>query len=90
MSGRVRTSRRNHRRPGRPLAGQAAAGVLLAVLLAGCGVTTEDRPEPIDPSMVPPMATPTVTVVPDLGAPRPAVTEPGPSTAAPGERPAPR
>lgn len=82
-------SREILRRPGRAFARPAATLMLLAVLLAGCGVTTEDHPEPVDPSMVPPMATPTVTVVPDPGTPHPALTDPGPSPAAPGERPAP-
>jgi hypothetical protein len=84
----MNSRQRPHPRP-RRAATWAATGVLLAVVLGGCGVTIEDHPEPIDPSMVPPVATPTVTVVPDPGAAHPAVPDPDPSTAEPAERPPP-
>lgn len=49
----------------RALARAAVAAALTSLLMA-CGVGAEDSPEPLEPSMVPPAPTPTVTVVADL------------------------
>lgn len=40
-------------------------GAVLAAALAGCGVSTQNEPEPIDPTLLRPVPTPTITVVPD-------------------------
>jgi len=44
---------------------RAAVAAALTSLLTACGVGAEDSPEPLEPSMVPPAPTPTVTVVAD-------------------------
>ncbi|MFR9807008.1 hypothetical protein ACL02T_32645 [Pseudonocardia sp. RS010] len=81
------------RRTRRAAAGRLLGAALLVWLLTGCGVTTEDEPEPIDPTMVPLTPTPTVTVVPDTPATRPAVDlvpptpVPGPVLPAPAPAP---
>lgn len=59
-------------------AGRLLVAALLGVLLGGCGVDTQSRPERIDATTVPSAPTPTVTVVPD-----PATTPPPTSPAPP-------
>lgn len=53
----------NARRRARVRAG--VVGAVLAAALAGCGVSVQDEPEPIDPTSLRPVPTPTITVVPD-------------------------
>jgi len=57
--------------------------VLLAGVLGGCGVATQDRPEPVAHSMAPPPPTPTVAVLPDTSTPQAAPTTTSPATASP-------
>ena len=51
---------------------------LSLVVLTGCGVTTEDQPEPLDRTSVPAPPTPTVRVMPD-SSPSSRVPAPGPT-----------
>jgi hypothetical protein len=78
-------SPRTPRRASTPVAGvgRGLAAALLAALATACGVTTEDHPEHLAPSMVPAVPTPTVTVVPDVPAPGTTTSETTPPTHGP-------
>lgn len=53
------------------------------LVVAGCGVTLEDEPEPLDPATGTPSPTPTVTVLPPH-TPDPGIVPPPQRTAAGG------
>jgi len=64
----------------RPRRRAVAVVLLLVGLLTGCGVATQDHPEPVDRSVIPPVPTPTVAVLPDPGSP---AVPPPPTTTPP-------